>query len=341
MSDLISFNPVRALDANGNPVAGARAFFYTSGTTTPVTVFSDAAEQTPHPSPLLADAEGVFPPVFRSGQPIKVDVQTPGGESLNGFPLDPVLTVPASGAAASQVSFEPTEEIPGTNVQDAIDRVQENLVDKVSEHAEEQGGIHGIPEGERARHTGDNIAETPIGGYVTVQTDLTGAEEPDPASHIKLEAGLTGAGDYNEGKLNNESVSGSAPLVEATAEIVDAESPLNGQTVHLLETERRFLRAGESGTVENDQMQRITGDYNQNMVGPRSTTVGDPPTFNGAFSSSVWSVNTRDYADGTNTRPETDMFFNSANSPGARASGTTDGETRAKNIGVSVYMRIK
>ena len=128
MSDLISFNPVRALDANGNPVAGARAFFYTSGTTTPVTVFSDAAEQTPHPSPLLADAEGVFPPVFRSGQPIKVDVQTPGGESLNGFPLDPVLTAPASGAAASQVSFEPTENIPGTNVQAAIERVQENLV---------------------------------------------------------------------------------------------------------------------------------------------------------------------------------------------------------------------
>ena len=59
MSDLISFNPVRALDANGSPVPGAQAFFYTSGTTTPVTVFSDDAEQTPHPSPLLADAEGV------------------------------------------------------------------------------------------------------------------------------------------------------------------------------------------------------------------------------------------------------------------------------------------
>ena len=129
MSDLISFNPVRALNANGDPVAGAQAFFYRSGTTTPVTVFSDAAETTPHPSPLLADAEGVFPPVFRSGQPLKVDVQTPGGDSLNGFPIDPVLTVPASGSAASQVSFEPTEEIPGTNVQAAIERVQENLVE--------------------------------------------------------------------------------------------------------------------------------------------------------------------------------------------------------------------
>ena len=128
MSDLISFNPVRALDANGNPVAGAQAFFYTSGTTTPVTVFSDAAETTPHPSPLLADAEGVFPPVFRSGQPLKVDVQTPGGDSLNGFPIDPVLTVPASGSAAGQVSFEPTADIPSVNVQAAIEQVQENLV---------------------------------------------------------------------------------------------------------------------------------------------------------------------------------------------------------------------
>ena len=128
MSDLISFNPVRALNANGDPVAGAQAFFYTSGTTTPVTVFSDAAEQTPHPSPLLADAEGVFPPVFRSGQPLKVDVQTPGGDSLNGFPIDPVLTVPASGSAAGEVSFEPTADIPSVNVQAAIEQVQENLV---------------------------------------------------------------------------------------------------------------------------------------------------------------------------------------------------------------------
>ena len=129
MSDLISFNPVRALDANGNPVAGARAFFYLSGTTEPATVFADPEETTPHPVPLEADAEGIFPPVFRSGQPLKVDVQTPGGDILNGFPLDPVLTVPASGAAASQVSFDPTENIPGTNVQAAIERVQENLVE--------------------------------------------------------------------------------------------------------------------------------------------------------------------------------------------------------------------
>ena len=207
-------------------------------------------------------------------------------------------------------------------------------------HSAETGGIHGIPEGERALHTGTSGGGTPIGGYVTAQTDLAGAEEPDPNTHIKLEAGLTGAGQYNEGKLGSESVTGSAPLVVATAEIVDAESPLNGQVVHLLETERRFLRAGEAGTVENDQMQRITGDTQQQT---NRGVFRDRPNDGGALQSPAqgyisYSTSTQN-TFGTNSFAG--LFFNSANSPDARASNTTDGETRAKNIGVSVYMRIK
>ena len=199
-----------------------------------------------------------------------------------------------------------------------------------------QGGVFGIPEGERALHTGTNGGGTPIGGYVTVQTDLTGAEEPDPETHIKLEAGLTGAGGYNEGKLGSESVTGSAPLVVATAQITDAESPMNGQTVHLLETERRFLRAGEAGTVENDQMQRITGDGTAIRLG--RTTSGNVD--NGAIG--IESAGGTDAAavEGAGNA-HVRITFNSANSPNARASSTTGGETRAKNIGVSVFMRIK
>ena len=176
---------------------------------------------------------------------------------------------------------------------------------------------------------------TPIGSYVTVQSDLTGAEEPDPDTHVKLEAGLTGAGQYNEGKLNNESVTGSAPLVEATAEIVDAESPLNGQVVHLLETERRFLRAGNAGTVENDQMQRITGK--QDGVTQRSSQFPWGTSSEGALSGGEGVSDLFDLGGRNGRRVE----FDSANSPDARASDTTDGETRSKNIGVSVYMRIK
>ena len=187
---------------------------------------------------------------------------------------------------------------------------------------------------QEVREGGERLATrdfaVPIGSYVTVQTDLTGAEEPDPETHIKLEAGLTGSGDYNEGKLDNESVSGSAPLVEATAEIVDSESPLNGQVVHLLETERRFLRAGEAGTVENDQMQRITGG------GIEAYDFEEPVL--GAFSYSEQAENGTYGGGSTSTG---NFTFDSADSPDARASDTTDGETRSKNIGVSVYMRIK
>ena len=172
---------------------------------------------------------------------------------------------------------------------------------------------------------------TPIGGYVTVQTDLTGAEEPDPATHIKLEAGLTGAGQYNEGKLGSESVTGSAPLVVATAQITDAESPLNGQTVHLLETERRFFRAGLAGTVENDQMQQITGAFDLTRAG----SLGHTGVFTGTNDG---NASTSGSATGVGDRT---VLFASADSPDARVSDTTDGETRAKNIGVSVYMRIK
>ena len=178
---------------------------------------------------------------------------------------------------------------------------------------------------------------TPIGGYVIVQTDLVGAAIPDGDKHIKLEAGLTGTGEYNEGKLNNESVTGSAPLVEATAEIVDEESPMNGQVVHLLETERRFLRAGEAGTVENDQMQRITGYIR------RSNGIGviNKNQANEEGALSPRGSDSLDLLEPFSSSSGAGVEFDSANSPDARASDTTDGETRAKNIGVSVYMRIK
>lgn len=128
MSDIIFPSPVRAVDGNGNPVPGARAYFYVSGTSTPATVFADASENVPHPSPLVADAAGVFPPVYKGGQPLRVLVTDADGVTLPGFPIDPVLTAPAGGGAAQTISFDPTPQIPVTNVQAAIEQVQANLV---------------------------------------------------------------------------------------------------------------------------------------------------------------------------------------------------------------------
>lgn len=54
---------------------------------------------------------------------------------------------------------------------------------------------------------------------------------------IKLVAGESFAGGYNDGVITGETVSGSYPNVTATGVIADASSPFDGQTVELISTE--------------------------------------------------------------------------------------------------------
>ncbi len=48
----------------GAPAAGALAYFYVGGTTTPLVVFQDAGEGTPTTTPVVADTNGRWPDVF-------------------------------------------------------------------------------------------------------------------------------------------------------------------------------------------------------------------------------------------------------------------------------------
>jgi len=180
----------------------------------------------------------------------------------------------------------------------------------------------------------DGIDTTPIGGYVFVQSNPTGAEAPDPETHILLTAGEDGPGEYNEGKLTNESVSGSAPLVEATAEIADSESPMNGQAVQLVNTENRYLMPGTSpGSVAFDQMQQITGSFGRYTSGNEGSSEG--ARIEGAFSDTEFLGTNEHRGTGSRSRHLSD--FNSANSPDAR----TGDHTNVKHIEVTVYQRIK
>lgn len=81
---------LRALDANGVPVSGARLRTYDEGTTTPVTTYSDAALSVAHAFPVLADSSGVFPPVFVAAGDYKISVTTPADVELPGSPVDNV-----------------------------------------------------------------------------------------------------------------------------------------------------------------------------------------------------------------------------------------------------------
>jgi len=173
----------------------------------------------------------------------------------------------------------------------------------------------------------------PPGGFYYADTSIAGAAVP-PQSHpdfvyVELTAGLTGAGQYNEGKLKSESVSGAAPLTVATAVVDIAGSPLYGETIHLINTEEAILRPRASGvgSLQQDQMQQTTGGFS-----------GGQELFtnpSGAFGTTSSGAPSQRPNNGTGSVNA--ITFDSANSPGARAGS----ETRMKNIGVIALMRVK
>lgn len=75
----------------------------------------------------------------------------------------------------------------------------------------------------------------------------------DPAYRFVV---LSANDPYNAGALVGESVSGSFPLTIATAQVDVPGSTFHGQTIHLANTEGRYLVGGEvAGIVRMDQMQ--------------------------------------------------------------------------------------
>ena len=117
----------------------------------------------------------------------------------------------------------------------------------------------------------------PIGFPFPVWTHIAGCPEPSnsgTARFIKLTADEGGVGEYNEGLLTSESVSGTSPDIDATAVIDYASSPMDGQTVKLINTTRQFTRPGESGVEQDDQVGSHSHTYLQNSGIALSTAGG-------------------------------------------------------------------
>ena len=159
----------------------------------------------------------------------------------------------------------------------------------------------------------DGWATQPIGVPIPIFDNLAGTSPPPTGNGYRY-IKLTAADAYNSGAVVSESVSGSAPLVSATGVISVAGSPINGLTVRLINTERRVLRAGSAGVIEQDALQDHThtmplagtdntAGYNAFKMVANIEANGNTPSVNGA-----------------NARVAT--------------------ETRVKNIGVTYYMRV-
>lgn len=165
----------------------------------------------------------------------------------------------------------------------------------------------------------------PIGVPIPVWDHLSITIPPNTGSgaiYIRLTAGQSGSGGYNQGLLRSETVSGSAPLVTATAIVDLPDSPIYNQTIHLINTEEAFIRARTvSGELQNDQMQQLTGQFGR---------VVKEATGSGVFES---ESKIRVYDSGSNYG----AMINFDSSRVAR-SGT---ETRSKNVSATWYLRIK
>lgn len=58
MAALAPYPRFRAFDANGDPLAGGKVYFYEAGTTTPKDTYTDEGAGTPNANPVILDAEG-------------------------------------------------------------------------------------------------------------------------------------------------------------------------------------------------------------------------------------------------------------------------------------------
>src|SRR3546814_11697194 len=63
-------------NVNGVPLAGAKLYFYQTGSETAITTYQDSAEATPHANPVVADASGIFAPIYVSNLTFKTVLKT-------------------------------------------------------------------------------------------------------------------------------------------------------------------------------------------------------------------------------------------------------------------------
>lgn len=172
---------------------------------------------------------------------------------------------------------------------------------------------------------------TPV-GWILQGEYLSGAAVPptdDPRfRYVCLTAGLTGPGQYNEGVLTDESVSGSSPNVVATAKISLAGSPFDGYTINLINSEERYLRPGVKGRLQNSAY----GSHSHSGI----TSTDGSHTHQGALLGG--SGATVGSASPVSVSPNTSSGGSHSHSFTTNNSGDT--ETRTKNLGVIAYLRI-
>lgn len=112
---------VQYLDDLGVPLAGGLVYSWRANSTTPLATFSDPFGLVPNANPTLLDAEGKAK-IFLGPGVYKLDVQTPTGVSIDGFPCDYVASLSVFTGVYPAINYGPSGS--GASVQAAINAAQ-------------------------------------------------------------------------------------------------------------------------------------------------------------------------------------------------------------------------
>lgn len=117
-----------AFDVNGDPLSGAKLYFYASGTTTPQTTYSDSALSVANANPVVADSAGRFGDIYLSPAVAYKAVMKTSGDSTV-WTTDPVYAPVSTGNVAGLAGLITATHL--TNDASALQAITDKLAGTV------------------------------------------------------------------------------------------------------------------------------------------------------------------------------------------------------------------
>lgn len=104
-SNLLASPNFQAVDSNGEPVSGAKAYFYLTGTTTAQDTYQENALSTPHANPVIADSTGAFAPIYLDPE-ITYKMVLKDASDVTIRTVDPVIALGVKSRALTQAAYD-------------------------------------------------------------------------------------------------------------------------------------------------------------------------------------------------------------------------------------------
>jgi hypothetical protein len=96
---------IRAEDANGNPLSGAKLYFYATGGLTPAAVYTTSGLSVAHATPVVADSGGMFAPIYLDPSiTYRCILKTSGGTTVQD--IDPYSASDSSSSSGTNLFNE-------------------------------------------------------------------------------------------------------------------------------------------------------------------------------------------------------------------------------------------